>query len=53
MINDRPLWSADQFSVAADASIAYVLINREGVVLKSGIATGEEQRSGAIGTTIS
>jgi hypothetical protein len=50
LVNDKPLWSKDKFSVLAAASITWMLIDvAQGNVLDAGVASGTAEGHGTIG----
>ena len=52
LVNDKPLWLDDKFSVLAAASISWVLVDpASGEVLDADVTTGTAQANGKIGET--
>lgn len=53
LINDRPLWWADTFSVLTTSAIAFACVDpKTGYIENAGISTGISQLKGKIGTDI-
>lgn len=53
LVNDKPLWMKDTFSVIAAASITWLLLDaRDGGVVDGGVTTGTTQLNGKIGRSL-
>jgi hypothetical protein len=54
LVNDKPLWSKDTFSVVAAATLTWALVRADrGDIVDAGVVTGTAQANGKIGDTFS